>query len=127
MNKSLCQTKLETSSHSKLCYSHTHDICDIWPHLNFRTASTITFSITPNLTTVIMYYSPVLSSNEVNLLRYSTSKDFLWPPYGIGQPYIFALWFLLSSSSIFFSSPNLSRRRLDVCHTCTHGVALVQI
>jgi len=38
--------------------------------------------------------------------------------------YIFALWFLLSSS--FFSSPNLSRRRLDVCHT-THGVALVRI
>jgi len=42
--------------------------------------------------------------------------------------YIFALWFLLlSSSSFFFSSPNLSRRRLDVCHNCTHGVALVRI
>ena len=27
----------------------------------------------------------------------------------------------------FFSSPNLSRRRLDVCHTFTHGVALVRI
>ena len=40
--------------------------------------------------------------------------------------YIFALWFLLSSSS-FFSSPHLSRRTLDVCHTSTHGVALVQI
>ena len=26
--------------------------------------------------------------------------------------------------SSFFSSPNLSRRRLDVCHTSTHGVAL---
>ena len=38
--------------------------------------------------------------------------------------YIFALWFL---SSFFYSSPNLSRRRLDVCHTSTHGVALVQI
>jgi len=37
--------------------------------------------------------------------------------------YIFMLWFVLSSSS-FFSSPNLSRRRLDVCHTSTHGVAL---
>jgi len=32
------------------------------------------------------------------------------------------LWFVLS-----FSSPNLSRRRLDVCHTSTHGVALVRI
>ena len=38
---------------------------------------------------------------------------------------IFALWFL--SSFFFFSSPNLSRRRLDVCHTSTRGVALVRI
>ena len=38
--------------------------------------------------------------------------------------YIFALWLLLLS---LFSSPNLSRRRLDVCHTSTHGVALVRI
>ena len=36
--------------------------------------------------------------------------------------YIFILSFVLSS---FFSSPNLSGRRLDVCHTSTHGVALV--
>jgi len=40
--------------------------------------------------------------------------------------YIFALWFLSfflsSSSSISFSSPNLSGRRLDVYHTSTHGV-----
>ena len=39
--------------------------------------------------------------------------------------YIFMLWFVLLSS--FFSSPNLSRRRFDVCHTSTHGVALVRI
>jgi len=39
--------------------------------------------------------------------------------------YIFALWFLLSF--FFFFSPNLSRRRLDVYHTSTHGVALVRI
>ena len=32
-----------------------------------------------------------------------------------------------SSLFFFFSSSNLSRRRLDVCHTSTHGVALVQI
>jgi len=30
-------------------------------------------------------------------------------------------------SIFFFSSPNLSGRRLDVYHTSTHGVALVQI
>jgi len=47
----------------------------------------------------------------------------LW--YRAGH-YIFALWFL-SSSIFFFSSPNLSGRRLDVYHTSTHGVALVQI
>jgi len=38
---------------------------------------------------------------------------------------------VLSSSSFFLlffiSSPNLSRHRLDVYHTSTHGVALVQI
>jgi len=33
----------------------------------------------------------------------------------------------LLSSSFFFSSPNLSGRRLDVYHTSTHGVALVRI
>ena len=38
--------------------------------------------------------------------------------------YIFALWFLL----LLFSSPNLGRRRLDVCHTFfTHGVTLQQL
>jgi len=42
--------------------------------------------------------------------------------------YIFILSFvLLLLSSFFFSLPNLSRRRLDVCHTSTHRVALVQI
>ena len=46
----------------------------------------------------------------------------LWNRAGL---YIFALWFLLLS--YFFSSLNLSHRRLDVCHTSTHGVALVQI
>jgi len=40
--------------------------------------------------------------------------------------YIFALWFL-SSIFFFYSSPNLSGRRLDVYHISTHGVALVRI
>ena len=48
----------------------------------------------------------------------------LWLPYGIGQTIIFLPFCPLVS---FFSSPNLSRRRLDVCHTSTHGVALVRI
>jgi len=39
--------------------------------------------------------------------------------------YILPCGFYLLSS--FFSSPNLSGRRLDVYHTSTHGVALVRI
>ena len=41
--------------------------------------------------------------------------------------YIFMLWFVLLLLLFFISSPNLNRRRLDVCHTSTHGVALVRI
>jgi len=50
----------------------------------------------------------------------------LWSPYGTGQTVIFLPrgFFFLSS---FFSSPDLSRRRFDVYHTSTHGVALVRI
>jgi len=49
----------------------------------------------------------------------------LWSPYVIGQTiYILILSFVLS---FFLSPPNLSGWRLDVCHTFTHGVALVQI
>ena len=49
----------------------------------------------------------------------------LWPPYVIGRATLFFLFgFYLS---FFFSSPNLSGRRLDVYHTFTHGVALVRI
>jgi len=40
--------------------------------------------------------------------------------------YTFVLWFPLSSIYLF-SSPNLSRRILDVYHTSTHDVALVRI
>jgi len=56
----------------------------------------------------------------------TTCHHYLWPPYVIGQAiYISILSFVLSS--FFLSSPNLGRRRLDVYHTCTHGVALVRI
>jgi len=53
----------------------------------------------------------------------------LWPPYVIGQAVIFLPcgFYLLLPSIYLFSSPNLSRRRLDVCHTSAHGVALVRI
>ena len=48
----------------------------------------------------------------------------LWSPYGIGRPYIFSSCFFFL---LFFCSPNLSGRRLDVYHTLAHGVALVRI
>jgi len=41
--------------------------------------------------------------------------------------YIFILFLLLLCSSSFFSSPNLSGRRLNVYHTLAHSVALVRI
>jgi len=59
-----------------------------------------------------------------NRQQYVSLQDVCSSSYVIGQTiYIFILSFLLS----FFSSPNLSSRRLDVCHTSTHGVALVRI
>jgi len=37
--------------------------------------------------------------------------------------HVISIFFL----AFFFSSPNLSGRRFDVCHASTHGVALVRI
>jgi len=56
-------------------------------------------------------------------------EQVLWPSYVIGQAVIFLPcgFFFCLSIFFFFSSPNLSRRRLDVYYTSTHGVALVQI
>jgi len=52
-----------------------------------------------------------------------------WSPYVIGQTIIFLPcdFYLLLSSSFFFSLPDLSGQRLDVYHTSTHAVALVRI
>jgi len=57
----------------------------------------------------------------LDLARTSLIMVALW---NRADHYIFMLWFVVL---LFFSSPNLSRRRLDVCHTSTHGVALVRI
>jgi len=52
-------------------------------------------------------------------------KPLLWPPYGIWQAIIFSsCGYFCLSSFFFFSSPNLSGRRLDVYHTSTRGVTL---
>jgi len=47
----------------------------------------------------------------------------LWSPYVIGQTIIFLPCDFYLLLSFFLSSPILSHRRLDVCHTSTHGVA----
>ena len=44
-----------------------------------------------------------------------------------GRPSGWALAHILVLSFFLFSSPNVGGRRLDVCHTSTHGVALVRI
>ena len=65
-----------------------------------------------------------------NAVRLGLYYSLLLSPYKIGQTIIFLpCGFFLSFflSFFLFSSPNLSRRRLDVCHTSTHGVVLVRI
>ena len=72
------------------------------------------------------HFMVALCNRADHIYFHPVSSSSLWSPYGRGQTIIFSccglLFFLL-----FFSSPNLSRRRLDVCHTSTHGVALVRI
>ena len=77
--------------------------------------ATITVGIGPHSSFVSVLFAFVMND------RFS----FLRSPYGIGQTVTFSscFFFLL----LFISSPNLSGRRLDVCHTSTHSVALVQI
>jgi len=61
------------------------------------------------------------------LRRSTILGHFLWPPCVADADIIFlpgGFFFLLS---FFLSSPNLNRRRLDIYHTSTHGVALVRI
>ena len=72
----------------------------------------------------------IMSSGCKTVSRFNcVSLAYLWPPcladvdiifLPCGFFFFFYLLFLLSSS-------NLSRRRVDVCHTSTHGVALVRI
>jgi len=49
----------------------------------------------------------------------------LWPPWAADVDIVFLACGLILS--FFFSSPNLSSRRLNVYHTSTHGVSLLRI
>jgi len=60
------------------------------------------------------------------LLAYQYAGMFMVALCNRADHYIFIL-FLLSSSSSFFSSPNLSGQKVDVYHTLPHDVVLVRI
>jgi len=72
----------------------------------------------------------VRPASRANITTLSTvSLRLLWPPYGIGQATVFCpvvSSFFYLSFRYLFSSPNLNRRRLDVYHTSSHGVAVSQ-
>jgi len=67
----------------------------------------------------IKYYGVVKNFCDINV--------FLWPPCVADADIIFSSCAFFFLSFIFFSSPNLSGRILDVYYTSTLGVALVQI
>jgi len=69
------------------------------------------FSYVPFHKLITSYDSPIT-------FCITTKYWLLWPSCGIGKVIIFL------PCGFFLSSPNLSRHRLDVCHTCTHGVDL---
>jgi len=75
--------------------------------------------------TVTLLKSTVANIAVLQVLQYLL-QYFLWLPCLADADIIFlpCSFFL---SSIFYSSPNLSGRRLDDYHTSTHGVALVRI
>ena len=71
---------------------------------------------------------PIFSIHIRHPLKYDVIVMLLWSPYVIGQTIIFLCCGLFFFPSLFFfSSPNLSGRKLDVYHTLAHGVALVRI
>jgi len=71
------------------------------------------------------FRSPMEDEDRMRLVGDFHWLESLWSPYVIGQTIIFCP--VISIYLSFFSSPNLSGRRLDVYHTSTHGVALVRI
>jgi len=98
--------------------------CGPFPHRNQSLAVTdiSLIKISPSLLTVNhhLFLVMVALCNRETIYIYGH-----WSPYVIGQTIIFSSCFFLLLS--FFSSPNLSGRRLAVYHTLAHGVALVWI
>ena len=102
-------------------YILTQPLLQLFSNLGFLARQGLSIDIQ-----IRQYRLLLLRSADSDAMR-SLMKD-LWSPYVglIGQTiYIFILSFVLHS--FFLSSPNLSGRRFDVCHTSTHGMALVRI
>jgi len=102
-----------------------------WCRLSNYWCTLVTAVVVFNYILLLLFtLQPAVSSSDILLLvmdchsatMCTTVMVALW---NRADDYIFALSFVLSS--FLLSSPNLSRRRLDVCHTSTHGVALVRI
>ena len=74
-------------------------------------------SVTVFLTIAVSSLADVPKSLYCSLHRFSL----LWPPCVADADIIFCPVVSSFFLSFFFSSPNFSRRKLDVCHTCTHG------
>jgi len=71
---------------------------------------------------VLLHGSQVCVSVSQTLRHWTEGATYVRQgDYHVGHWPTFSFFF-----SFFFSSPNLSRRRLDVCHTSTHGVTLVR-
>jgi len=117
-------------------YTHTHhttltSILAGWS-INFLLSSVPELHILSKQTT--SFHMLFTSSDQV-FLRHAFCQvqapsvviASLWSPYGIGHAIIVLPCGFIYLSIFFFSSPNLSRRRLDVCHTSTHDVVLVWI
>jgi len=72
----------------------------------------------------LLDYDMITSINKLFWCHLHFITFSLWPPCVADADIIFLSRFFLF---FFYSSPNLSGRRLDVYHTSTHGAALVRI
>ena len=104
------------------CGNDVHSSRLFAPIRTYRTAPLYVLGVNE----CIFHYRIKATSFQDRHSNYKTSHvlqtSFLWSPYVIGQTILSSFFFLS-----FFSSPNLSGRRLDVYHTLAHGVALVRI
>jgi len=126
----LCWISHQTQCHRSSVEHGCHLITWLVPLNHMVWCSSHSCHVTLPLTSLARWRRCVLECSSP--VKHWCQTHLLWSPYGIGQTIIFlpvvTSFFLLSFFFLsFFSLPNLSRCRLDVYHTSTHGVALVRI